>query len=308
MKLLARFGALLLIPVLIGVYLVLGYYQLEPDEEAVVLRFGRHVDSVGPGPHFRLLFIESVERERVIVEREEFGFRTIDPNPPQQYEDRPDEKRMLTGDSNLVDLEFVVQWEISKIADYRFRADRVPELIRDAAQAAVREIIAQRPIDDIITKQKGPIAEEAKAVMQSILDDYGAGVDILLVQLQEADPPDEVKAAFRDVISAEQDKQRLILEARGYADQVVPVARGEAQALINEAKAYRETRILEARGEANRFNALLAEYRKAPEVTRERLYIETLEEILPGMEKVIVEEGHAERVLPYLPIGRGRDR
>ena len=306
MKLLARFGAVLSVAGAIGVYLFLGYYQVEPDERAIVLRFGRLVDTVGPGPHFRLLFIESVERERLIVEREEFGFRTVAAASPQEYEDRPTESRMLTGDSNIVDVQFVVQWQISDIADYRFNAAQVPRLIRDAAQSSLRDIVSQRPIDDVLTTAKGPIALEAKTLMQTVLDSYGAGVDVLMVQLQEVEPPEDVQAAFRDVISAEQDKERLILEARGYADQVVPLARGEAEASINAAEAYKATRVLEALGEAARFNLLLVEYKRAPRVTRDRLYIETIEEILPGMQKVIVEEGGADRVLPYLPVGTRR--
>lgn len=306
MKLIARFGALLIVLGLAGLYLFLGYFQVEPDEQAVVLRFGRLVRTVGPGPHFHLLFLESVERERLIVEREEFGFRTIAATTPQEYEDRPDESRMLTGDSNVVSVQFVVQWQIADIAAYRFNADRVPALIRAAAQSSLRDIVSQRPIDDVLTTAKGPIALEAKTLMQSVLEGYGAGVDVLMVQLQEVEPPEDVQAAFRDVISAEQDKERLILEARGYADQVVPIARGEAQAAINGAEAYKATRVLEAQGEASRFNALLGEYQRAPRVTRDRLYIETIEKILPGMQKVIVEEGGADRVLPYLPVGARR--
>ncbi len=307
MKLLARFTGLAVLLGSLGLYAAFGYFQLQPDEQAVVLRLGKHVRTVGPGPHFHAPLIETVERERVIVEREEFGFRTIDPSPPQQYEERPLEKRMLTGDTNVIDVEFVVQWQIADIGDYRFNAQHVSQLIRDAAQASLRDIIAQRPIDDVLTRDKGPIADASRSVMQEVLDGYGAGVEILEVQLQEVEPPEEVKDAFRDVVSAEQDKERLILEARGYADQVVPVARGEAEELVNQAEAYKQTRVLEAKGEAVRFAAVLDEYRKAPQVTRERLYIETLEEILPGMEKVIVEQGQAERVLPYLPLGpRGR--
>ena len=305
MKLLARFAVILVILGALGFYLALGYFQLEPDQQAVVLRLGRYHRTVGPGPHFHLLFLETVERERVIVEREEFGFRTIDPTA-QEYADRPHEKRMLTQDTNLIDVEFVVQWQINDIAAYRFTAATVPKLIRDAAQAAMREVVAQHAIDGVITTERGQIASASKQLMQELLDGYGAGVTILEVKLQEVDPPDEVKDAFRDVITAGQDRERLILEARGYADQIIPIARGESQALVNAAEAYKETRILEARGEAERFDALLVEYRKAPEVTRERLYIETLEEILPGMEKVIIEEGKSERVLPYLPLGPAR--
>jgi membrane protease subunit HflK len=306
MKWIAGSGVVLALLAGAFLYVSSGYFQLDPDEEAVVLRLGRYHRTVGPGPHFHLRFLEHVERQRVIEHREEFGFVTVQAESPQQYEERPSEKRMLTGDTNVVDVEFVVVWQIVDLADYSFNTERVPQLIRDVAQASMREVVAQRPIDGVLTSDKGAIAESAKQLMQRSLDGYGAGVEIQKVQLQEVEPPEEVKAAFREVISAEQDKERLILEARGYADQVVPEARGQAEALVNGAEAYKQTRILEAQGEAARFNALLTEYEKAPGVTRERLYIETLERILPGMEKIIVEEGHADRVLPYLPLGRAR--
>ena len=304
MKLLVRMGGLLVVLAVLVGYLSLGYFQVEPDEKAVVLRLGWFDRAVDPGPRFHLLGIESVERRRVIVEREEFGFRTLSATPPQQYEDRPIERRMITGDQNLVDVEFVVQYRISDLKSYLFEARDVEKILRDVSQSAMREVVAQRAIDAVLREERRQIAVAARDRIQDIADRYRLGLTIEKVELQEVQPPDEVQDAFRDVASAEQDKERLILEAQGYADQVVPEARGEAEALINQARAYRETRILEARGEAVRFNALVEEYKKAPQVTRERLYIETLEKILPGMEKVIVEQGHAERVLPYLPIGR----
>jgi len=303
-KLLARLGGLLVVLAALGVYVSLGYFQVAPDEEALVLLLGRHVRSVGAGPHFHLLGIESVERRRVIVQREEFGFRTVTATPPQQYEERPLERRMITGDQNIVDAEFVVQYRISDIAAYLFNARDAEKILRDISQSAMREVVAQRKIDAVLREERGLIAQRATERIQEIVDEYGLGLKIENVELQEVQPPEEVQDAFRDVASAEQDKERLILEAQGYADQVVPEARGEAEALTNAAQAYRQTRILEAQGEAARFNALVEEYAKAPEVTRQRLYIETLEQILPGMEKVIVEEGHAERVLPYLPVGK----
>ncbi len=293
MKLVRRFLVLFVLLGAIVSYAALGYFQVDPDEQAVVLLLGRHVRSAGPGPHFHAFLLETVERERVIVEREEFGFRTLRAEPPQEYEERPEEKRMLTGDTNVLDVEFVVQWQIVDLGDYLFNARGVSEMIRDVAQSAMREIVARRPIDDVLTGARGPVEEEARERMQQVLDRYGAGVVIRRVELQEVEPPEEAKDAFRDVVSAQQDKERLILEAHGYADQVVPRARGESREIENQARAYEQKRILEAQGEAHRFNALLVEYRKAPAVTRERLYIETLEAILPGMEKVIIEEGQA---------------
>lgn len=304
MKFVRRFLYVLAVLAAVTAYAMLGYFQVAPDEQAVVLRLGAYSRTLSDGPHWHALGLETVERRRVVVTREEFGFRTISVGPPVQYEEKPDERLMLTGDANLVDVQFVVSYEISDLSAYLFNVADSKGVIRDAAQAAIREVVAQRPIDEVLTEARAAIALETRSTLQAILDAYGAGVRVLQVQLQEVEPPDPVKDAFRDVASAQQDRERSILEAQGYRDQVVPRARGAKEATINEAQAYREERILEAQGEAERFSALLGEYRKAPGVTRDRLYIETLERILPGMEKVIIEGGGAEQVLPYLPLGR----
>lgn len=288
-------------------YGYVSFYQVQPDEQVVVVRLGRYARTVGPGLHWYARGIERIEKRRVTLTlEEEFGYRTVSPGPPVQYEDRPAEKRMLTGDSNLVDVEFAVQYRIGDLANYMFNVREVREILRDVAQATMREVVAKSPIDDVLTEVKGPIEDEAHARIQEVLDGYGAGIVIQTVQLQDVEPPDPVKDAFADVASAKQDRERLVLEARGYADQVVPRARGEAQELLHQASGYREARILGSRGDADRFLALLSEYKRAPFVTRARLYLETLEMVLPGMEKVIVEEGQADHVLPYLPLGRGR--
>lgn len=296
------FAVLVVLLVAVAGYAALGSFQIEPDEEAVVLLLGRHVRTVGPGLHFHAPPLEKMEKRRTNLQREEFGFRTLRAEP-QQYEEHPEERRMFTGDQNIVEVEFIVQHRIVDLASYLFRARRVEEILRDIAQSAMREAVASRPIDAVLREQRSQIAAEAKLRIQELSDEYELGLDIETVELQEVNVPDAVQAAFRDVASAQQDRERLILEAQGYADQIVPEARGEAEAMVNEAQAYRDSLLLEAQGEANRFSALVVEYQKAPEVTRERLYIETLEQILPGMEKIIIEEGHAERVLPYLPLG-----
>lgn len=297
--------ALLFLGILGGVYAWAGLFQVAPDEQAVVLRLGKYKRTVEPGLRWHARGLERIYKQRVTITQElEFGYRTKSLGPPPEYEDHPEEKRMLTGDANLVDVEFVVQYRIIDLFDYLFRVQDVPKVIRDVSQAAMREVVAKSPIDDVLTAVKGPIQDEAGVRIQQLLDGYRAGVRIQSVQLQDVEPPDPVQAAFADVASAEQDRERLILEAQGYADQVLPRARGEGQELLSQARAYRETRVLLSRGEAKRFEALLTEYKRAPEVTWERLYLETLESILPRMEKVIIEEGHAEKVLPYLPIGR----
>lgn len=305
MKLLGRSLVLLAVVAVLFVYASFGFFEVAPDEQAVVLRLGRYARTLGPGLQWHAVGIEQAERRRVTVTlEEEFGYRTIEPGPPPVYEEQPNEKSMLSGDTNVVNVEFALQYRIADLSRYLFEVTEVRQVVRDVSEAVMREVVAQRPIDDVLTEVKGPIEDEAERLIQQVLDRYGAGVTIQNVRLQDVEPPDEVKAAFADVVSAEQDRERLILEAQGYADEIVPKARGAAQAMLNQAEAYHESKVLRARGEAERFKSLLVEYRKAPDVTRERLYLETLEEILPSMDKVIIEQDQGERVLPYLPLGR----
>jgi membrane protease subunit HflK len=290
-------------------YASIGWFQVAPDEGGVVLRLGRLSRSVGPGLHWHASGLERVETRAVTATlQEEFGYRTLDAGPPPRYEHRPDEKVMLSGDANLVGVEFVLQYRIADLAGYLFRVADPPAVLRDVALASMREVVGQRPIDDVLEQTKGPIEAEARVRIQAALDAVGIGIEVVGVRLQDVDPPEDVKDAFADVAGAAQDRERAVLDAQGYAESVVPRARGEASEKTNEARSYRERRVLAAQGEADRFRALLAEYQKAPAVTRERLYLETLEAILPGMEKVIIEGSQSDRVLPYLPLGRRGER
>jgi membrane protease subunit HflK len=272
-----------------------------------VLRLGRYARTVDPGRfHWHARGLETVFKERVTtLLREEFGYRTKSAGPPPEFEEHPAEKVMLTGDENLVDVDFVVQYRIGSLRDFLFgiRSEERGDVIRQAARAVARAVVARTPID-VVQTQRGPIQEEVRLELQRELDAYHAGVRIDSVNLQDVDPPVAVRDAFADVTSAEQDRERAVLEAQGYADKVIPEARGRAEEALNQARAYRERRVLESQGEAARFTALLAEYQRAPDVTRERLYLETMEQILPDMDKVILENGSAERVVPYLPLDR----
>jgi membrane protease subunit HflK len=297
-----------LVPLLIVLGLAAGYgflciYEVKPDEQAVVLFLGRHTRTVGSGLHFRAFGLETVEIRRLTVEREEFGFRTVSAET-KEYEGRPEERSMVCNDGNVVDVQFVVLYRIANLGEYLFRVANPEGAIRGAAMATMREVVSTQPVDGVLTGSRGPIESEARLRLQQVLDRYGTGVRIQSVELQEVQAPEAVRAAFRDVLAAEQDRERTILEAKGYRDALVPEARGDKEALINQARGYREQRILRAQGEADRFNQLLVEYRRAPEVTRDRLYIETIEEIFPSMEKVIIENGATENLLPYLPLGR----
>jgi membrane protease subunit HflK len=291
----------------LGFWASTGFYDVAPDEQAVVLRLGRYARTVEPG-RFKWYArgLESVFKQRVTTTlREEFGYRTKSLGPPAEIEEHPEEKAMLTSDENLVDVDFVVQYRISDLRYWLFgiRSEEREDVIRDAARATVRAVVARNPVDLVLT-QRGPIQDEIRVQLQSLLDEYHAGLHVQSVQLQDVDPPAAVREAFADVTSAAQDRESAVLEAQGYADKVVPEARGRAEEALNQARAYREKRILEAQGEVSKFSALLVEYQRAPAVTRDRLYFETMEQILPKMDKVIMEDGATDRVVPYLPLER----
>jgi membrane protease subunit HflK len=279
-----------------------GWYLLEPGQHALVFRFGRHVGTeTDDGLHFHLP--SPIERHEVVnvssVQREEFG---VGAGSDEETEQERHEAAMQTSDNNIVYLGFVVQYRIKDAFQARYRVARPRETLRDAAQAAVREVVGRTTIDGVLSDKRGDVEVESLQILQAILDGYQSGLVATGLQLQEVQPPNEVRDAFDDVLAASQDRSRLINEAQGYANEVVPRARAEASEVLAQAAAYREAKVAEARGVSQRFTALLAEYRRAPEVTKRRLYLETMEEVLPRVEKVIIEPGT--QLLPYLPIGR----
>ncbi len=282
-----------------------GLYAVAADEAAVVLRFGRYVATVGPGLHWHLPYpIEQVEKAPVTrIQRIEIGFRLY---PDGAIRKRPGESLMLTKDENVVDLSFIVQYRIRDIEDYLFNINhrRVVKTVRDAAESAMREVIGRTLIDDVLTTEKARVEQEAQALTQKILDGYGAGVQVVTVKLQDVQPPAEVIKEFKDVASAREDKERAKNEAQAYANDILPKARGEARKMELDAEAYRAETVERARGDAARFEKLLAAYREAPEVTRRRLYLETMDAILARVRKVILDEKAAGRMLPYLPLDR----
>lgn len=305
-------GIALLLGVAAAAYVaLLGRFEVAVEEQAVVLRLGRHHRTVGPGRYrFHLPPLERYEKRPVTTSIDlEIGFRSVPGSEPPRYEDRPDEGRMLTRDENLVHVDFAVRYRISALRSYLFELRDPEAAIRGAAMGAMRASIARHSVDEVLGAGRGRVEQGALELLDRWLADYGAGVELMSVQLQDVEPPEEVRPAFAEVTNAEQERERLVMEARGYAEKVVPEARGRAQEIQNQARAYREERIQRARGEASRFAALLEEYRKAPEVTRQRLYLETLEAVLPKVDKVVTEPGAAEQVLPYLPLPqRGAQR
>lgn len=294
--------------ILVVVWLATGIYIVAPDERGLVLRFGAMVRETDPGPHYRLPWpIETVIRPSVTtIRKAEIGFRTVSQGPPARYEEIPNEALMLTGDENIVSLESIVQYRVrpdaSGPSDFLFHVRDPDETVRAAAEAAMREVIGRTEIDQALTEGKEQVQEDAQQVLQEILDLYDVGIEVVTVKLQDVDPPEQVSDAFKDVISAQQDKERLINEASGYANDVVPRARGEAAQLLNQSEAYREAKVRDAQGVAQRFIALHDEYVKAKDVTRTRLYLETLEEILPGVNKIVMDDLSTQQVVPYLPL------
>ena len=284
---------------ILGVLWILsGVYTVEPDEKAVVLRFGKLQEVVEPGLHYHLpspiemAIIRSVTR----IYREEIGFQTIDPGPPARYRQRPKEALMLTGDENIVSVEMVVQYKVSSVTDALFNVRGLGAfeasndgLIHDACEAALRQVVGRHGIDEVLTEGKLLVQTEIQEKLQELFNVYQCGLTVETVQLQSVGPPEQVDAAFKDVASAKEDREKLVNEARGYQNDIIPKARGEAERMLKEAEAYTVERVRRAQGDADRFGAVYAEYIKAPDVTERRLYIETMERILPKIQKYIVD-------------------
>jgi membrane protease subunit HflK len=290
-------------------WLASGLYTVKPDEVGLNLVFGRYVGSTQPGLNYNLPYpIGSVIRPSVTtVNTTEIGFRSGEGRARNAQRDLAEESLMLTGDENIVDINFAVQWQVNpaKAGDFVFNIQEPETSIKAVAESAMREVIGKRNIQAILTTERGAVEADVRQLMQDTLDTYGAGVVIRLVQLQKVDPPAQVIDAFRDVQAARQDQDRARNEAETYASKVVPEARGEAARIQQESEAYRERVIAEATGQASRFSQIYAEYKKAPEIIRERMYLETMERVLTGAEKTIIDQNGASQqgVVPYLPLG-----
>ncbi|MFN2377889.1 MAG: FtsH protease activity modulator HflK [Candidatus Binatia bacterium] len=296
------------VAIAVPLWLLSGIFIVAPDERGVVLRFGRVVREADSGPGYHLPWpIEEVLKPAVTqIRKEEFGFRSVSVGSSSRYNDEDSEALMVTGDENIVKLEFIVQYRIkpeaSGATDFLFNIRDPEKTVRDSAEAAMREVIGRNKIDDALTEGKDRIQNDAQVLLQSILDRYDSGIEIATLKLQDVDPPDQVADAFKDVISAQQDRERLINESRGYANDVVPKARGQAAQLLNEADAYAQSRVTEAEGDASRFVALHQEYQSAVEVTRTRLWLETIEEVLGRSDLLLLDESVGKQVVPYLPL------
>jgi membrane protease subunit HflK len=279
------------------------YYTVPSDSVAVVQRFGKYLKDVPPGLHFKLpLAIDAATIVPVKRQlKQEFGFSTPGASDPYQGpRDGKRETEMVTGDLNAALVEWVVQYRISDPVKFLFEVREPSETLRYVSESVMREVVGDRTVDEVITIGRQEIETEALAKMQALATKYAMGISIDQVQLKNINPPQPVQESFNEVNQAQQEKEKLINEARRDYNKVIPLAEGEKDQRIREADGYRLKRINEAEGDAARFSALLAEYRKAPEVTRRRIYIETLQDVMPGMRSKIIVDEQTRSILPLL--------
>jgi membrane protease subunit HflK len=280
-------------------------FRVNPDELGVVMRFGKFVEQYPPGLHFRLPYpidevrLPQVTRQNII----EVGVRTTGGRVGGTRDERA-ESLMLTGDENIVDIDFVVYWRIKDAAQYLFNIQNPDTTVKEVAESAMREVVGQSKIQPILTQERQKTEEAVQRLMQRTLDSYGAGIRIDQVQLQKVDPPAEVIDAFRDVQAARADMERLQNEAYGYANKVVPEARGDAERILQSAEGYRQQVVNDANGQTARFLQVYDQYKNAPEVTRQRMFLETMERELGGTDKIIVDGKSGQGVVPYLPLDK----
>ncbi len=304
-----RFGSLgvgLVLGILAVIWIVAGVYIVDPAEQGVVTRFGKYQRTVDEGPHWLPLFIETAEKVNVqLVRSAEIGFRTAG----RSQGNVGTESLMLTQDENIIDVKFAVQYRVKDARNYLFNVKDPDITLRQATESAVREIVGKSPMDYVITEGRSAVAAAAQTLIQEILDRYKTGLVVTRLNMQDAQPPAQVQDAFSDAVKAREDEVRQRNEAETYANDILPKARGDADAMREQAGAYKSRVIALAQGEASRFVSVLTEYRKAPEVTRERLYLETVESVLGNSSKILmgVEGGNN---LLYLPLdqlmSRGR--
>ena len=283
-----------------------GLYRVLPDEQGVVLRFGKFINTTQPGLNYHFPFpIETVLTPKVTkVNRIDIGFRSERDSgfTSGGVADVPEESLMLTGDENIVNIDFSVFWVIKDAGNFLFKIQDPQATVKAAAETAMREVIARSEIQPILTEGRSLIETDTQEIIQEILDEYNSGIQITQVQTQKADPPDQVIDAFRDVQAARADMERSKNEAEAYANDIIPRARGEAAKIMQGAEAYKQKVVAAAEGEASRFVSIYNEYAKAKEVTQERMYLETMEKVLADIDKVIIEKNAGSGVVPYLPL------
>ena len=303
-------GVVLIVAAVVALWAITGFYRVEQDQQGVVLRFGEYVRTTPPGLHYHLPWpVETVQLPSVTrIRRIDVGFASAGDGRTTMRRDIPEESLMLTGDENIIDIDFTVLWRIVDARNFLFNIQDPEATVKFAAESAMREILGRTDIQPALTEERPLIEQNARTLLQDILDGYAAGIEITQLQLQDVQAPSEVRDAFDDVQRARQDQQRLRNQAEAYRNQIIPQARGEAVRLIQEARAYREQVINRAQGDAQRFLSVLLTYSANPEVTAHRLYLETIEEVFSGIDKVIIDDdaGNGQGVVPYLPLNELR--
>jgi len=291
------------------VFLVTGLYTVNPEEVGVIQRFGKYLSTTQPGLHFKIPFgVDKLTKVKVKhVFKEEFGFRTLEAGVRTKYSTQSynQEAIMLTGDLNIADVEWIVQYRIKDPVKYLFNVRNVEETMRDVSESVIREVVGDRSVDEVIVLNRKEIADESQIMLQEQLDRYNAGLEIVTINLQNVNPPKAVKPAFNNVNSAKQEKERIINEAWERYNQVIPEAEGKSKRTVEEAKGYAINRVNRANGDANRFIRMYNEYRYSKTVTRKRLYLEMMEKVLPNVEKKYIIDDKQSSILPLLNLDQG---
>ena len=304
-------GVIIVVAIIaIALWLASGFYQVKPDQQGVVLRFGKWVETTQPGLNYHLPYpIETVVTPQVTrINRVDIGFHptgnstTSDSLMAINNSGDNNEGLMLTGDENIVDIDFSVFWMIKDVGKYLFNIQDPAITVREVAESAMREIIGHTPIQVAQTDGRAGIASDTQKLIQSVLDYYGSGVEITQIQLLKVDPPQAVIDAYRDVQAARADLERQRNEAETYANDIIPRARGEASQIVQQAEAYKQQVVADAQGQSARFKSVLFEYQRAPAITKQRMYIEVMQDILKVANKIILNKDIAKSVLPYLPL------
>ena len=291
------------------VFLVTGLYTVNPEEVGVIQRFGKYLSTTQPGLHFKIPFgVDKLTKVKVKhVFKEEFGFRTLQAGVRTKYSSQSynQEAIMLTGDLNIADVEWIVQYRIKDPVKYLFDVRNVEETMRDVSESVVREVVGDRSVDEVIVLNRKEIADKSQIMLQEQLDVYNAGLEIVTINLQNVNPPKAVQPAFNNVNSAKQEKERIINEAWEKYNQVIPEAEGKSKRTVEEAEGYAVNRVNRANGDATRFIQMYNEYRYSKTVTRKRLYLEMMEKVLPNVEKKYIIDDAQSSILPLLNLDQG---
>ncbi len=311
-KKLEKFGKssfpVIIAAIVIVVALFNSFYSVGPDEVGVIRRFGKYVRTTNPGLHLKIPFIEKVNRVKVkYIFKEEFGFRTARPGIVTQYSPREyfDESLMLTGDLNVLVVEWIVQFKVKDPVKLLFKIRNPRRTIRNISEAVMRQVVGDNTVNEVLTTRRVEINQEVQDKLQEILDSYDSGIQIVTVKLQDVNPPDEVKPSFNEVNEAKQEKEKLINQAWERYNKVIPKARGEAERTIKEAEGYALNRINRAKGDAAKFIAVWEAYKNAKDVTRRRLYLEAMNEILPKAGNKFIVDSKEKGILPLLNLNKG---